>query len=130
LTNQCEYKCANELTKCSDSTTSPEDIGILVRQSVEKMHATITDIILNNNLMVANDKQENIKSYFVNRVYDRINALEFQGLDASERLNRQINKEVILSELYIIITNSMNKRDAAQIEASTLSASNYNPYLI
>ena len=130
MTNQCEYKCANELTKCSDSTTSPENIGILVRQSVENMHATITDIMLDNNLMVVKDKQENIESYFDNRVYDRMNALDFQGLNASGRSNRKINKEAILSELYIIITDSMNKRDAAQIETPTLSASNYNPYLI
>ena len=130
LTNQCEYKCANELTKCSDSTTSPENIGILVRQSVENMHATITDIILDNDLMVVKDKQENIESYFDNRVYDRMNALDFQGLNASARSNRKKNKEVILNALYEMITNSMNKRDADLTEASNLSASNYNPYLI
>ena len=128
--NIYEDECIKKISQFSVLDVGEIQMNNIVEQSVQNMHENINVIMLAEKSMGGEDNQGIIESQSDNIVYDRMTELQFQDLTQSQRSNRQKNKDVILIALQEMITNSMNKRDTARTEASSLIASNYNPYLI
>jgi len=130
LANKCENICVNEIISFLNNPLSVPFIREDVRKSMQNMHEKIVNEMLQGNLHVAREDQEYIKSYFDSRVYEKINAFEFQEADATKREIRIQKRNIIVDEFHIIMKNHMDKYDELGDSFTSLSNSNYNPYVI